>query len=134
VASAHDCSDGGLAVALAECTIGDEERWLGAEIDLSAWDALPRRALLFGEAQARVVVSSADAVAVLATAARHGVPARVIGTVRDAEAGLTLRIRGSTWTAASATLADAYHGAIPRLMDRAATAATLVAAAHHVTP
>jgi phosphoribosylformylglycinamidine synthase len=134
VASAHDCSDGGLAVALAECTIGDEERWLGAQIDLSAWDALPRRALLFGEAQARVVVSSADADAVLATAARHGVPARVIGTVRDAGAGLTLRTRGSTWTAASATLADAYHGAIPRLMDRAATAATLVAAAHHVTP
>jgi phosphoribosylformylglycinamidine synthase len=134
VASAHDCSEGGLAVALAECTIGDEERWLGAEIDLSAWDALPRRALLFGEAQARVVVSTADPEAVLATATRHGVPARVIGTVRDAGAGLTLRTGGRAWTAASAALADAYHGAIPRLMDRAATAATLVAAAHHVTP
>ena len=134
VASAHDCSDGGLAVALAECVMGDEDRWLGADVDLSAWDALPRRALLFGEAQGRIVVSTGDAPAVLATAARHGVPARVIGTVRDADAGLTLRTGGRAWSAPAARLADAYHGAIPRLMDRAATAATLVASAHHVTP
>src|SRR6185437_3351446 len=33
--SAHDCSDGGLAVALAECAIGDADAPLGAEIDLS---------------------------------------------------------------------------------------------------
>ena len=134
VASAHDCSDGGLAVALAECVMGDEDRWLGADVDLSAWDALPRRALLFGEAQGRVVVSTADAPAVLATAARHGVPAQVIGTVRAPDAGLTLRTGGRAWSAPAARLADAYHGAIPRLMDRAATAATLVASAHHVTP
>jgi hypothetical protein len=62
------------------------------------------------------------------------VPAHVIGTVRDADAGLTLRTGGRAWSAAAARLADAYHGAIPRLMDRAATAATLVASAHHVTP
>ncbi|MFL5565530.1 MAG: phosphoribosylformylglycinamidine synthase subunit PurL, partial [Gemmatimonadaceae bacterium] len=34
VSSAHDCSDGGLAVALAECCIADRENETGAEIDL----------------------------------------------------------------------------------------------------
>jgi phosphoribosylformylglycinamidine synthase len=133
VASAHDCSDGGLAVALAECAIGDEERWLGAEVDLSAWATLPRRALLFGEAQGRVIVTSAHADAVLATAARHGVPARVIGTVGDATRPLTIHVGGDVLAAPLASLADAYHGAIPRLMDRSATAATTVAATSHAT-
>ncbi len=133
VASAHDSSDGGLAVALAECAIGDEERWLGADVDLSAWAALPRRALLFGEAQGRVVVTTASADAVLAAASRHGVPARVIGTVGDATRGLTIRVGADSFTAPLASLADAYHGAIPRLMDRTATAATTVAATSHAT-
>ncbi len=126
VASAHDTSDGGLAVALAECAIGDEERWLGAEIELSAWSSLPRRALLFGEAQGRIVTTTTDAEALIATAARHGVPARVIGTVRDAAHGLAVRIGDDAFTAPLPALADAYHGAIPRLMERAASATAAV--------
>ncbi|MGZ8411810.1 MAG: phosphoribosylformylglycinamidine synthase subunit PurL [Gemmatirosa sp.] len=131
VASAHDCSDGGLAVALAECAMADEERWLGAEIDLSAWAPLPRRALLFGEAQGRVVVTTTNADAVVATAARHGVPARVIGTVQDAARGLSVRIGETAFTASLVELADAYHGAIPRLMDRTASSATIAVASTH---
>ncbi|MDY6782524.1 MAG: phosphoribosylformylglycinamidine synthase subunit PurL [Cyanobacteriota bacterium] len=55
LSSAHDCAEGGLAVALAECCIGGE---LGAEIDLPPvagarrWDEV-----LFGEAASRIVVS-----------------------------------------------------------------------------
>src|SRR5690606_30271547 len=56
VRSAHDCADGGLAVALAESAIGGEERF-GIEVELG--DELPEAALLFGEAQSRVVVSAA---------------------------------------------------------------------------
>ncbi len=135
VASAHDCSDGGLAVALAECAIGDEERWFGADVDLSAWAALPRRALLFGEAQGRVVVSSARPDAVLAAAARRGVPARVIGRVADAAHGLAVRVGDARWSAPLPALADAYHGAIPRLMERAASAtAPAVAESRPVHP
>jgi phosphoribosylformylglycinamidine synthase len=126
VASAHDCADGGLAVALAECAIGDEERWLGAEIDLSPWAGLSRRALLFGEAQGRIVATTTDADALLATAARYGVPARAIGTVRDASHGLAVRIGGDVFTAPLTALADAYHGAIPRLMERSASAIAAV--------
>src|SRR5262249_26277393 len=47
VRSAHDISDGGLAVALAECCVGDIEALMGAEISLSAWHMLPQNALLF---------------------------------------------------------------------------------------
>jgi phosphoribosylformylglycinamidine synthase subunit PurL len=117
--SAHDCSDGGLAVALAECAIGDADAPLGAEIDLSTWSALPLRALLFGEAQGRAVVSTADPDRVIATAAKHGVPARRIGTVRATSGALVMRVGSRSFTAPLARLAAAYHDAIPNIMSRA---------------
>lgn len=118
VRSAHDCSDGGLAVALAECAIGDTEHPLGADIDLSAWPTVPARALLFGEAQGRVLIGTDDPAGVLAIAARHGVPAHRIGTVRAAAPDLTLTLAGRTIVAPLARLASAYHDAIPQLMAR----------------
>ena len=120
VASAHDCSEGGLAVALAECCIGQEEQAMGAQVDLSAWAALPRRALLFGEAQGRVVVSTADADAVLATAKAHGVPAHIIGTVQSASAGLVISVEGKTMRITTERMSGAFHGALPRAMQKAA--------------
>jgi len=119
VASAHDCSEGGLAVALAECSICDRDDMRGAEIDLSPWAALPERALLFGEAQGRVVVSTARADAVLAAAKTHGVPARRIGTVRDAAHGLTITIGAKRLHSPLAPIAAAFHDAIPNAMRRA---------------
>ncbi|MGH7676911.1 MAG: phosphoribosylformylglycinamidine synthase subunit PurL, partial [Gemmatimonadaceae bacterium] len=119
VTSAHDCSDGGLAVALAECSMMNRLEMLGADVDLGSWSALPLRALLFGEAQGRVVVSTADAPVVMAAAKRHGVPARQIGRVRD-NGRLRIRIGTVQIDAPLATLADAYHEAIPRRMMRSA--------------
>src|ERR1041384_1168195 len=58
VASAHDCSDGGLAVALAECCVMDRAAQFGATLDLSRWKELPLRSLLFGETQGRAIVST----------------------------------------------------------------------------
>ena len=50
--SAHDCSDGGLAVSIAECAIaGDIGAYISGPI-AGRWDAA-----LFGEGQSRVVVS-----------------------------------------------------------------------------
>ena len=117
-ASAHDCSDGGLAVALAECCMAaDPDVRFGADVDLTAWSDLPLRALLFGEAQGRVIVSTPDPDAVLAAARAHDVPARVIGLVAGAAAPLTIRVGDRVVAAPLDTLADAYHGAIPRIMD-----------------
>lgn len=119
VRSAHDCSEGGLAVALAECCVADRTRPMGAMVDLSAWSALPQRALLFGEAQGRVVVSTSNSAAVLATAQKHGVPARVIGKVAVASAGLQIRGTAAALTLSSERMIDAYHEALPRAMSRA---------------
>jgi phosphoribosylformylglycinamidine synthase len=82
--SAHDCSDGGLAVTLAECTF--DTAGIGADVSIDgvnvAGDAeINRAAALFGESASRVVVSvTPDAAAeVLKRAKTAGVPARVIG-------------------------------------------------------
>ena len=40
VRSAHDCSEGGLAVALAECAMMDRDRMRGATVDLSTWASM----------------------------------------------------------------------------------------------
>lgn len=82
VNSAHDCSDGGLAVALAECALSGG---LGAEITASTtgrWDAA-----LFGEGQSRIVVSlSSDRLAILdQICAAESVPYLVVGTVTGAD-------------------------------------------------
>ncbi len=119
VESAHDCSEGGLAVALAECAMADAGTPMGASVDLTPWSALPLRALLFGEAQARVIVSTAVPGEVIAIATRHGVPARTIGVVQPAADGITLKVGSRTVRANVAELAAAYHDAIPRAMRRA---------------
>ncbi len=122
VSSAHDCADGGLAVALAECCVIDRERALGADVDLGAWDALPARAVLFGEAHGRVVVSTPSPEAVLRAARGRGVAARVIGAVRDSG---TLRVVVARRALAVPVerLAAAYHDTIPAIMSRPASAA-----------
>jgi phosphoribosylformylglycinamidine synthase II len=122
VRSAHDCSEGGIAVAIAESCMADRNRPLGASVDLSAWKSLPTRALLFGEAQGRVVVSTADAEAVLKIAKAKGVPARVIGRVTGAADGLTIDTGTTKLSATLPALVDAYHEAIPRAMSRAVAA------------
>ncbi len=54
--SAHDCSEGGLAVTLAESCILEKGREIGAVIE-DAVGNLSREAYLFGETQSRVVIS-----------------------------------------------------------------------------
>ena len=95
----------------------------GADVDLSAWAALPLRALLFGEAQGRIVLSTRDAEQVLATASQHGVPARVIGRVTTAADGLSIRVGERVMRASVESLAASFHEAIPGIMARSAAAA-----------
>ena len=130
VRSAHDCSDGGLAVTLAESAMSDREHQFGFNVDLSAWATLPHRALLFGEAHGRVVLSTTQAESVIAVAAKHGVPARVIGTVTTAEHGALFTMSDDSFRAPIAWLARAFHEAIPTAMDGEAPAEHAVAASH----
>ena len=122
VVSAHDCADGGLAVAIAECAIGDRNATRGCRVVLNAWNSLPERARLYGEAQGRAVLTTRDPAALLAVAERHGVPARVIGQVGGERSDVTLELTHRTIRAPADSLAHAYHDAIPALMSRAAAA------------
>jgi phosphoribosylformylglycinamidine synthase len=82
--SAHDCSDGGLAVAVAECCF--DTNGAGATVSIDALPvardaAIKVAAALFGESASRVVVSVVpeELTRVIERAAAAGVPARVIG-------------------------------------------------------
>jgi phosphoribosylformylglycinamidine synthase len=127
VRSAHDCSDGGLAVALAECCIMDRNRPLGARIDLSPLSHLPRRAVLFGETQGRVVVSTPDPAALREVALRHGVTTTIIGAVASADDPLEIVLGRERLTASLPWLDRLYYETIPDIMTK--STAALVSAA-----
>jgi phosphoribosylformylglycinamidine synthase len=75
VESAHDLSDGGLAVALAECSFGPND--VGAKITLDS--ALKPEFLLFHEAPSRILVSTGQPERVFAEARKNSVEAIEIG-------------------------------------------------------
>jgi phosphoribosylformylglycinamidine synthase len=113
VRHAHDISDGGLAVCLAESSIHSDS--LGLEVDLPDTDAR-LDAVLFGEAQSRVVLSvQPDDVEKLETelAEHNAVQAHRLGTV-TAEDNLHLSVGGTpVLDTDCATLAAPYTTAIP---------------------
>ena len=84
IRSAHDCAEGGFAVALAECCF---DTGLGADADIPMVDTAASGfgdvATMFGESASRVVVSiAASRTAELQTrAAEAGVPATIVGRV-----------------------------------------------------
>ncbi len=135
VKSAHDCSEGGLAVALAESCFSHQIaketfQFLGANVDLNGAlapiggegarrageGAVRLDALLFGETQNRIVLSMApaDADAVLAKARAAGVPATKIGTVGGAS--LTIKAGATTLSSKVADLHDPWWNSIARAM------------------
>jgi phosphoribosylformylglycinamidine synthase subunit PurL len=95
--SAHDCSEGGLAVTLAECCVSGTEQTLGAVIRL-AKGRLRKDAILFGESQSRVVISAKPVhrQAILDRATRCGVPVDVIGSISGDRLVLHVGDEGST--------------------------------------
>ena len=82
--SAHDISDGGLAVSLAECCIGGPDRPLGVRIETH--EMIRGDALLFSESPSRIVVSleEKNLAQLQELAAELRVPMHVIGTVGGA--------------------------------------------------
>ncbi len=117
-ASAHDCSDGGLAVCLTECAVPDG---VGAAVLLRYEDFgnLPPSAILFGEEQGRVVVSlksERQLKKVEQLAQQHGITAQWIGTVGGDR--LRIAIDGEPLVDEPiAELAGVYGGAIDALMQ-----------------
>ncbi|HEY5906888.1 MAG TPA: AIR synthase-related protein, partial [Vicinamibacteria bacterium] len=77
--SAHDCADGGLAVALAECAFRGEEPGFGGHFDLPG--SLRPDVLLFSESPSRMLVTTREEARLRAVAHRHGVPCARLGEV-----------------------------------------------------
>jgi phosphoribosylformylglycinamidine synthase len=113
--SVHDCSDGGLAVALAEMAMASG---LGAEIDMPAGD--DQTAAFYGEDQARYVISvgalsaDEDLDGLLERARAAGVPMVHIGTT----VGDTLKL-GDALAISVAALKRAHEDWFPNFMGTA---------------
>jgi phosphoribosylformylglycinamidine synthase len=119
--SAHDCSQGGLGVALAEVAMGGPyaETGFGLDVDLTAYAApVAALELLFSESHGRAVVTCAPerAAAVAALARELGVPAARVGTVGEPGGALTLRLRDAQIEHPVDRLRQVYFAAIPRRM------------------
>jgi phosphoribosylformylglycinamidine synthase len=121
IKSAHDCSDGGLAVTLAESCISqliarETPRLIGVMIDLSVIKDVRLDALLFGESQSRIVISCKplDAVKVVERAKLMGIPAIHIGKIGGDK--LTVKTANGEFSAPLAELHDAWWNSIARAM------------------
>jgi len=94
VKSAHDCSEGGFTLALAECCISGEE---GTGADVTLDHDIRRDALLFGETQSRIILSvnAEDFSQLRGIAARNGAPLQLLGEVGGER--MRINIRGGSF-------------------------------------
>ena len=119
--SAHDCSQGGLGVALAEVAMGGpyQETGFGLDVDLTTHYApLTTHELLFSESHSRAVITCAAerAPAVEALAREHGVPVHRVGTVGGEDGEFRVALRDGTIAERIARVREVYFNAIPRRM------------------
>jgi phosphoribosylformylglycinamidine synthase subunit PurL len=106
----HDCSDGGLLVAVAEMVLAGERG-----VSLFPYEGrLPAHAAWFGEDQGRYVieVTPSDAEEVTERAKLLGLPARIVGKV----GGSDISLRGETPLTLDA-LRAAHEGWLPGYMN-----------------
>jgi phosphoribosylformylglycinamidine synthase len=122
IQSAHDISDGGLAVTLAECCFAAAQRSalaveLGARLTLDA--STPAEPALFGERGARAVVSVSPSALdrVLQTARQYHVAATRIGHVTG-DAIFSIQYHGSAIIEASLeALRDIWEHSLERALQ-----------------
>ncbi len=106
--AAHDVSDGGLLCAVADMALAGN---IGADLQIES--NIPLHTFLFGEDQARFVVTTQNTDALLEAAAQAGVPATVIGKT-NASGTLTV---GTDLATDLAALRTAHEGWLPNYME-----------------
>jgi phosphoribosylformylglycinamidine synthase subunit PurL len=119
--SAHDCSEGGLAVTLAEAALGGPyvPGSLGARLDLTGYAPdVPVEGILYGEDGARAVVTCAPSQArhLITLANEHRVPVFHAGRVESAGT-LELQVGAQLFSWSTEALRRIYSEAIPRRMQ-----------------
>ena len=121
--SAHDCSDGGLAVALAESCFSTPGRAsIGAQIELGS--TLPSAVTLFSESPSRIVVTvdPSNLVELEQIAGKNTAPIAVIGRVSGTT--LSFRVNGEELIALEVSeLETAWRTALSRKLEAEAMAA-----------
>jgi len=120
VDSAHDCSEGGVAVALAESAF---PRGVGLKVNLAA-QGLPAEFVLFGEDASRVVISCdrGNLLGIQQIAVKYGLSADIIGETVGQH--VEINIDGQVVVSASvAELSGEYEGALERLLKSEPAAA-----------
>jgi phosphoribosylformylglycinamidine synthase subunit PurL len=118
--SAHDASDGGLAVALARCAFA---RTIGCAVDLRSQELAPEF-VLFGEDASRVVISCdpASVARIKEVAAKHGISADVLG--ETVSGNLEIKVDGRAVVSASvAELRDVFENALEQALRPETTTA-----------
>jgi phosphoribosylformylglycinamidine synthase subunit PurL len=111
--SAHDCSEGGLGVTLAECGF---KKGVGMIVNLSSQE-LPPEFVLFGEEASRVVISCdpGNVPRIQEIAVKYGLSAETIGETRSER--LEIKLDGHTVVAASISeLDELYEGALEKAL------------------
>jgi phosphoribosylformylglycinamidine synthase len=107
--SAHDCSEGGIAITLAECTFA---KGIGINVNMAS-HGLPAEFSLFGEDASRVVISCDrdNLSGIKQVAEKHGLTAEVIGeTVPE---HVEIKLDGRVVVSANVTkMRDAYDNAL----------------------
>jgi phosphoribosylformylglycinamidine synthase len=124
VKSAHDCSEGGLAVALAEACF-NSEKLCGADVEVAHVSGLRTNeqrtpeacATLFNESQSRIVISVApkDAEKTMSILHESDVPFHQLGKVCDDE--LRIRVNDETFRWPVTDLYDDWWNAIRRAVE-----------------
>ena len=116
VQSAHDVSDGGLLIALAEMSLASDN--LGAQIDLAPVASGRMDGLLFSEAQSRIVLSISPERLSRAQELVASMPVEMvrIGVVADGQ--FTVKVAGTTvLDIAPEAMNDIYENALPNRMS-----------------
>jgi phosphoribosylformylglycinamidine synthase subunit PurL len=121
--AAHDCSDGGLAVALAECCFSSLNRQsTGANISLPA--SLPVATTLFSESPSRIIISFAAAAraGIESIAQRENCSLTMIGEVGGSE--LQIKVGDERVVSANvAELENAWRSSLPKKLEAEVMAA-----------
>jgi phosphoribosylformylglycinamidine synthase len=113
--SAHDCAEGGLAIALAECCVSNPKKILGARINTVT--QMRPDVLLFGESQSRILVSCnpRNLSQIEEVAKAENAPFEVLGRVEGE--GLLIDVNDKRVVALGLEqIEQRWAGAIPRYM------------------
>jgi phosphoribosylformylglycinamidine synthase len=113
VDSAHDCSDGGVAVALAESSFPQN---IGINVDIRG-DELPHEFVLFGEDASRILISCdhSNLSRIQEVAVKYGISSQQIGVTVPAE--FEIKIDGRTVVSASiSAMRENYENALSKAL------------------